>query len=73
MAVVAKVVANATLLIGLLDEVVTLLIAFGVHVTPDQHTAITGVLGGVLTIVGLLVSPAVPVGPKALKHPAGTS
>ena len=54
--------AALSILIGGLGTVLTLLVAFGIHITPDQHTAIIGVGSLALLIVGVWFHPAVPIG-----------
>lgn len=48
-------VLNAGLLIALLEAVIAALVAFGVSVTPDQHTAIIGLAGAVLAVISAVV------------------
>lgn len=60
----SKLVAAIGIVVGGADAVFTLLVAFGVHITPDQHTAIVGVAGLALLVLGVWFHPAVPVGNK---------
>jgi hypothetical protein len=58
-----KIIANATLLTGLVTAFLALLVAFGVDITPDQHTAILGAVGAIVSLLGALAHPDIPVGP----------
>lgn len=58
----SKLLANATLLTGAVTAVLTLLVAFGVNISPDQHTAILGAVAVVVSIIGALAHPSIPVG-----------
>ena len=60
-----KVVAALGILVGGLAVIFALLKAFGVDVTADQASAIAGVAGLGLTILGVWFHPAIPVGSKA--------
>lgn len=57
-----KLVASASVILGLVTSLLTLASAFGLHITPDQHTAIQGVIAAALTVLGLWFHPDVPVG-----------
>jgi len=57
-----KVMAALAILVGGLDAVLQLGVAFGVHVTPDQHTAIGSVAGLALLVLGVWFHPSVPIG-----------
>lgn len=59
-----RILATLGVLVGGLDSVLALLVAFGVHITPDQHTAIASVSGLLLLVVGAWLHPDVPVGNK---------
>lgn len=63
----SKILASATLITGLVTAILTLLTAFGVTITPDQHTAIQGVVAGVLVVAGAWFHPDVPIGDAAPK------
>jgi hypothetical protein len=61
---------NAARLLGVLSVIVggagtilSLLIAFGVDISPDQHTAIVAAGSLLLLIVGAVLHPDIPVGP----------
>lgn len=58
----SKILAAVGILVGGADAVFSLLVAFGVHITPDQHTAIVAVTGVVLAMLGVWFHPNVPVG-----------
>ncbi len=57
-----KVLAALAIIVGGLDSILQLAVAFGVHVTPDQHTAIAAVSGLLLLVLGVWFHPDVPVG-----------
>jgi uncharacterized membrane protein len=57
-----KLVANVTLLLAALGALLTLLIAFGVQISPDQHTAIVGFASAALAVLGVWFHPDIPVG-----------
>lgn len=54
--------ASASALSGLVVAGLTLATAFGATITPDQHTAIEGLVAAVLVILGLWFHPNVPGG-----------
>lgn len=54
--------ANTTLVLAAVSAILALLAAFGVNITPDQHTAILGALSALLAIVGIYFHPGIPVG-----------
>jgi uncharacterized membrane protein len=58
----SKLLANVSLLTAAVTAALTLLVAFGVNISPDQHTAILGAITAVLAIFGALAHPAIPVG-----------
>ena len=58
-----KLVAVLGVVVGGIASVLTLLTAFGVDITPDQHTAIQSVAGLVLLVVSAWFHPDIPVGP----------
>ena len=60
-----KVFAALGIIVGGLDSLLNLAVAFGVHVTPDQHTAIASVSGLLLLVLGVWLHPSIPVGNKA--------
>lgn len=55
------------ILIGGLGTILSLLVAFGVDITPDQHTAILAVGSLLLLIVSVFLAPYVPLGTTAEK------
>ena len=57
-----KVLATLAILVGGLGTILSLLVAFGVHISPDQHTAIIAVAALLLTTVGAWFHPSVPFG-----------
>lgn len=57
-----KVVAALGILVGSLAVVFELLVAFGVHITADQQTAISAAAGVVLAVLGVWFHPSIPVG-----------
>lgn len=59
----SKLAANVTLVLAALGALLTLLVAFGVNISPDQHTAIDGAAAAVLALLGIYFHPATPVGP----------
>lgn len=58
----SKALAALGIAVGGLDSILQLLVAFGVHITPDQHTAIGAVSGLVLLFLGAWFHPSVPIG-----------
>lgn len=63
----SKFFANITLVLAALGAVETLAVAFGVNITPDQHTAIDGAAAAVLALLGIYFHPAIPIGPTEQK------
>lgn len=59
-----RLLASASVISGLVVAVLGLLVAFGVHITPDQHTAIEGVVAAILVVLGAWFHPDVPVGKR---------
>ncbi len=59
-----KVVAALGIVVGSIAVVFELLVAFGVHITADQQTAIAAVAGLALAVLGVWFHPNVPVGRK---------
>ena len=57
-----KLLAVLAILLGAGATILSVAVAFGVHLTPDQHTAIMSVFGVLTTILGLWLHPDVPVG-----------
>lgn len=57
-----KLVAALGILVGSLASIFELLVAFGVHLTSDQQTAIAAVAGVMLAVLGVWFHPNVPVG-----------
>ena len=60
-----KVVAALGIAVGSIAVIFELLVAFGVHITPDQQTAIAAVAGVALAVLGVWFHPSAPVGHKA--------
>jgi hypothetical protein len=60
----SKILAALAIVLGGAESIFGLLVAFGVNITPDQHTAIVAVGGLLLLILGVWFHPDVPVGPK---------
>lgn len=58
----SKLLAALGIIVGGADTVFALLVAFGVNITPDQHTAIAAIGGLLLLVLGVWFHPAVPVG-----------
>lgn len=54
--------ASTSAISGLVVAILTVATAFGAHITPDQHTAIEGLIAALLVIVGLWFHPSVPGG-----------
>ena len=50
-----RILASLGIIGGSFGSVLTLLVAFGVDISPDQHTAIQGVVSLVLLALGVLV------------------
>ncbi len=59
-----KIFAALSILVGGLGTVLSLLIAFGVNITPDQHTAVLAAGSLLLLIAGVWLHPSIPVGVK---------
>ncbi len=57
-----KIFAALSILVGGLGTVLSVLVAFGVDVTPDQHTAIVAAGSLLLLVAGVWLHPSVPVG-----------
>lgn len=57
-----KILAVLGVLVGGAGVVLSLLVAFGVNITPDQHTAIVAVASLLLTVVSAWLHPDIPVG-----------
>lgn len=53
----AKLFAALGILVGAAETLIQVAVAFGAHITPDQHTAIGSVAGLVLLILGLWFHP----------------
>lgn len=62
-----RILAAAAILVGGVGTILALLIAFGVDISPDQHTAIQSVLALILLIVGALVGKQEVVAYRAAK------
>lgn len=60
----SKVLASVQIVVGAAASIFALLVAFGVHITPDQWTAISGVFGPLVALFGVWFHPSVPVGAK---------
>ncbi len=63
----ARILAVLSVLVGGAGTVLSLLIAFGVNITPDQHTAIVAAGSLLLLVVGAVLHPDIPIGPTAPK------
>lgn len=57
-----KLFAALGIIVGGLDTILQLAVAFGAHVTPDQHTAIASASGLLLLVLGVWLHPSIPVG-----------
>ncbi len=55
-----KLLAVIGILLGAGATILSIAVAFGVHLTPDQHTAIMAGFGVLTTILGLWLHPSVP-------------
>lgn len=64
-----KILANSTLLLGLVSAVIGLLVAFHVNLTDAETGAIMGVFSAVLLLLGAYYSPNIPGGAKDKKAP----
>lgn len=60
-----KLLAALGIIVGGADAVFALLVAFGVNITPDQHTALVSVGGLLLLVLGVWFHPSLPGGNKA--------
>lgn len=60
-----KILAVLSVLVGGAGTVLSLLVAFGVDITPDQHTAIVAAGSLLLLVVGAMLHPSVPIGPTS--------
>ncbi len=58
----SKVVAALGILLGGAGAVFALLVAFGVHITQDQWTSISGVFALGLLVLGVWFHPSIPGG-----------
>lgn len=58
-----KFLAALAIILGGADAVFSLIVAFGGHISPDQHTAIVGVGGLALLVLGVWFHPSTPIGP----------
>lgn len=58
----SKILAALGIIVGGASSIFSLLTAFGVDITPDQHTAIVAVAGVLMLVLGLWFHPAVPIG-----------
>lgn len=65
----ARILGVLSVIVGGLGTILSLLIAFGVNVSPDQHTAIVAAGSLLLLIVGVLVHPDIGVGVKSEDMP----
>lgn len=63
------IVSALGILVGGLGTVLSLLVAFGVNITPDQHTAIIAVGSLLLLILGVFLNPSIPLGSTSEKPP----
>jgi len=57
-----KIFSALSIVVGGLGSILGLAVAFGVHVTPDQHTAIIAVGSLLLLVAGVWLHPSIPVG-----------
>lgn len=57
----ARILAVLSVLVGGAGVVLSLLIAFGVNITPDQHTAIIAAASLLLLVVGAVLHPDIPI------------
>lgn len=57
-----KLLAVLGVILGSAATFLSVAVAFGAHITPDQHTALLSVVGVLTTILGLWLHPNVPVG-----------
>lgn len=60
-----KIFAALSILVGGLGTLLGLLVAFGAHVSPDQHTAIIAAGSLLLLVAGVWLHPDIPVGNKS--------
>ncbi len=60
-----KILAALGIIVGGLGSILSLLVAFGVDVTPDQHEALASVSGLLLLVLGVWFHPSIPVGNKS--------
>lgn len=60
----AKFFAALGIIVGGIDAILQLGVAFGLHITPDQHTAIGTVAALALVVLGVWFHPSVPIGNK---------
>jgi hypothetical protein len=63
----SKTVAALAIVVGGAASIFELLVAFGVHLTQHQQTAIATVAGLGLSVLGVWFHPSTPVGPQAEK------
>ena len=57
-----KILANSTLILGVAQAIIAIVIAFHVNLTDVQSGAILGVFGAVLALLGAWFSPQIPGG-----------
>jgi hypothetical protein len=57
-----KLLAVLGIVLGSGATILSIAVAFGVNITPDQHTAILAGFGVLMTILGLWLHPDVPLG-----------
>ena len=65
----SQILGTLSILVGGIGVILALLIAFGVDITPDQHTAIESAGALLLLVAGLWLHPNVPVGSTIEKPP----
>lgn len=65
-----NVVASLGILVGGLGVILSLLIAFGVNITPDQHTSIEAVASLLMLVLGVFLHKNIPLGSTEEKPPA---
>jgi hypothetical protein len=58
----ARIGATLSIIAGGFASIMQLLVAFGVNISPDQHTAIGAVVGLMLLVSGVWLHPDIPIG-----------
>ena len=67
----ARILGVLGILVGGAGAILSLLVAFGVDISPDQHEAILAFLSLLMLALGAWVHPDVPVGTTESKPPPG--